>query len=237
MSGIFRQTGKRRSGLMTESSRWPVAAGTFALVGLIMAAPAFAEEVAIAPGLPSVTFEAMGQTFTIARDQNPEATITGEFARTSRACPTYCIQPMRALRNIETVGELEVISFLQEQVAAGTGVLLDVRVPEWFAKGSIPGALNVPFATLEPDNPYRNDILAALGATPTGGETFDFTNAVSLVVFCNGPWSDQSLRVVRTLREAGYPAEKLNYYRGGMQDWQMLGLTTTAPVLIAEGQP
>ncbi len=210
---------------------------SLSLVAVLCGGSARAEEVAIAPGQPLITFEAMGQSFTIARDQNAEAAVTGEFARTSRACPPYCIQPMRALRNVETVGELEVLAFLQDQVAAGSGVLLDVRVPEWFAKGAIPGAVNVPFATLEADNPYRNDILAALGATPTGGESFDFSGAVSLVVYCNGPWSDQSLRVVRALREAGYPAEKLNYYRGGMQDWLMLGLTTTAPVQIAEGQP
>jgi hypothetical protein len=27
----------------------------------------------------------------------------------------------------------------------------------------------------------------------------------------------------------GYPAEKLYYYRGGMQMWQSLGLTTVLP--------
>jgi rhodanese-related sulfurtransferase len=212
-------------------------ATSIALTFLLSAGVAQAEEVAISPDVATIAFEAMGQSFAITRDQDLEATIKGEFARTSRACPPNCIQPMRALRNVETVGELEVLKFLQDKVAAGSGVLLDVRVPEWFAKGAIPGAVNVPFATMEADNPFRNDILAALGATPTGGETFDFSQAVSLVVYCNGPWSDQSLRVVRALREAGYPADKLNYYRGGMQDWLMLGLSTTAPVLIAEGQP
>jgi hypothetical protein len=27
----------------------------------------------------------------------------------------------------------------------------------------------------------------------------------------------------------GYPAHKLKWYRGGVQDWKMLGLTTVAP--------
>lgn len=27
--------------------------------------------------------------------------------------------------------------------------------------------------------------------------------------------------------EAGYPAEKIHYYRGGMQVWRMLGLSVT----------
>ena len=27
--------------------------------------------------------------------------------------------------------------------------------------------------------------------------------------------------------EAGYPAERICYYRGGMQSWRVLGLTVT----------
>ena len=49
------------------------------------------------------------------------------------------------------------------------------------------------------------------------------------MLFCNGIWSDQSLRGLQALRAAGYPAEKLRYYRGGMQDWQILGLTVVVP--------
>jgi rhodanese-related sulfurtransferase len=111
--------------------------------------------------------------------------------------------------------------------------LIDARLPEWYAKGSIPGAVNLPFATLASDNPYRNDILLALGAQPLGGDTFDFSAALELTVFCNGAWSDQAMRALRALRAAGYPPEKLHYYRGGMQDWQMLGLTVaaTAPAI------
>jgi rhodanese-related sulfurtransferase len=136
---------------------------------------------------------------------------------------------MEPVRGVETIGELELISFLEKEVATGAGVLIDARLPEWFAKGSIPGAVNLPFATLDATNPFRNDILMALGAVPTGGNDFDFTNAVHLTLFCNGVWSDQALRGLQALRAAGYPAEKLSYYRGGMQDWQILGLTVAMP--------
>lgn len=221
------------------------AGGTMAMaafrLGLLMLTgfgqSAMAQEVLIAPDMASVAYSANGENFTIAREQDPEAVLNGEFARIARACPPACIQPMKALRNVETVAELEVLSFLQGPVSEGAGLLIDARVPEWFAKGSIPGAVNVPFATLTADNPYRNDILAALGAKPTGGEMMDFSDVAELVIFCNGPWSDQSARAVRALREAGYPADKLKYYRGGMQDWLMLGLTTTAPIQLAGGQP
>ncbi|WP_395005288.1 rhodanese-like domain-containing protein [Cypionkella sp.] len=171
-----------------------------------------------------------GREIVIARNQDETATISSDFAKTSRACPPFCLQPMAPVSGVDTYGELELIGFLQDKVAAGNGVLIDTRLPEWFAKGSIPAAVNVPFATLASDNPYRNDILIALGAKPLGGDSFDFSAALDMVVFCNGIWSDQAMRALRALRGAGYPTEKLHYYRGGMQDWQALGLT------VASGQ-
>ncbi|RUM76239.1 MAG: rhodanese-like domain-containing protein, partial [Sulfurovum sp.] len=57
-------------------------------------------------------------------------------------------------------------------------------------------------------------------------KVFDFSNAKTLVMFCNGMWCGQSPASIAALRKFGYPAEKLKYYRGGMQDWHILGLTT-----------
>ena len=192
---------------------------------LAPALPARAEAPALVEGLPELRFDVNGQSFTIARNPDPQAVLTGDFARTSRACPPFCIQPMQALPGVPTLGELELFAFLRDKVATGNGILLDARLPEWFAKGSIPSAVNVPFATLAPENPFRYDILQALGARPAGGGKLDFAAVPELVVFCNGAWSDQSARALKALVEAGYPVEKLRYYRGGMQDWVMLGLT------------
>jgi hypothetical protein len=47
----------------------------------------------------------------------------------------------------------------------------------------------------------------------------------NLVMFCNGPWCGQSPAAIRRIIEAGYPVEKISYYRWGMQGWRMLGLT------------
>jgi len=58
---------------------------------------------------------------------------------------------------------------------------------------------------------------------------WDFTDVKELVLWCNGPTSGQSPRAIRGLLEAGYPGEKLKYYRGGMQMWQLWGLTTIVP--------
>lgn len=190
-----------------------------------------AQTVNITDQLADVRVTLNGTEIVIARNQDEAALLTGDFAKTSRPCPAFCIQPMSPVTAVPTVGELELLDFVQTKVAAGSGVLLDARLPEWAAKGTIPGAVNVPFPTLSKDNPLRNDILVALGAKPLGGDSFDFSAALDLMVFCNGAWSDQSVRALKALRAAGYPPEKLFYYRGGMQDWQNLGLT------VAGGQP
>ncbi|QYK43517.1 MAG: rhodanese-like domain-containing protein [Paracoccaceae bacterium] len=204
-----------------------------ALAGAVLAAPAAtAQEVRLTEDRAEARIVLNGQPVTIARNQDQSATVTGDFAKTSRPCPPFCIHPMQAAPGVETLGELELIAFLETAVAGGTGVLMDSRLPEWYAKGSIPGAVNVPFATLAPGNPYRDQILLALGAQPRAAGGFDFGTALDLALFCNGPWCDQSPRAIRYLIDAGYPPEKLHYYRGGMQNWLMLGLSVVKP----EGQ-
>ena len=198
--------------------------------GLLGANGVQAQTVGLTEKMAEARIALDGREIVIARNQDETATISPDFAKTSRACPPFCLQPMAPVSGVDIYGELELIGFLQDKVAAGKGVLIDARLPEWFAKGSIPAAVNVPFATLASDNPYRNDILIALGAKPQGGDSFDFSAALDMVVFCNGIWSDQAMRALRALRGAGYPTEKLHYYRGGMQDWQALGLT------VASGQ-
>jgi rhodanese-related sulfurtransferase len=201
----------------------------FALVQLC-AAPLWAADkaVRITPDDMSRSFSVSGKSYEIARNQDPDAVLSGEFAKTSRACPPFCIHPMSAGAGVETIGEIEVMDFLSSRVAQGQGLLIDSRVPEWFAKGTIPGSVNVPFATLEATNPYRDEILKALGAIQQGS-AWDFSGAFDLALFCNGPWCDQSPRAIRNLLDVGYPAEKIKYYRGGMQDWMILGLTVLEP--------
>lgn len=168
------------------------------------------------------------QTVVIARNQDGGATIPPEFARTSRACPPFCITPLIAAKGVETVAELELVDFLDRSVARSQGLLIDTRLPEWFQKSALPGAINMPFTALDPENPYRGAILEALGAAPAE-DGWDFTLAQDLLIYSNGPWCDQASRAVEGLLSSGYPAAKIRYYRGGMQDWVMLGLTTIAP--------
>ena len=69
----------------------------------------------------------------------------------------------------------------------------------------------------------------ALGAKKGRDGGLDFTNAKELMLYCNGLWCGQSPRAIRNLLAAGYPAEKLFYYRGGMQAWLSVGLTEYVP--------
>lgn len=126
------------------------------------------------------------------------------------------------------MGELELISFLENVVAAGNGLLIDARLPDWYAKGAIPGAVNVPFAALDAQNPYKNDILLALGAVQTS-DGMDFKTANDLMVYGNGAWDEQGSRAITNLIDAGYPASKIQNYRGGLEDWLHLGLSTLVP--------
>lgn len=197
---------------------------------VLLAVPAAAQEVWITPDMPFFEFESQGETYFIERDQNTEATIEGSFAKTSRPCPNFCIQPMQAAPGVETVGELEVLEFLQTHVEAGTGLLIDSRLESWHEAGTIPGSINLPFTLFDRErSPFFEPIMLQLGVEKVGPDRYDFTGARDLLLFCNGPWCGQSPRAIQNLISAGYPAERLRYYRGGMQSWLQLGFQTVKP--------
>ena len=201
-----------------------------------MMAPASARDdvkVKIAPGLPAVEVTIGGKTIRIQRNQDTRHKLTNSFTKTSRPCPPFCVQPMVPAPGVRPVGELELLDFLKKKVEPGKGVLVDARIPAWFKKGTIPGAVNIPFTLFDKKNPYRDRILMVLGAKKLSDGTWDFGTARELLLFCNGPWCGQSPRAIRNLIAAGYPPEKLLYYRGGMQNWQLLGLTVTKPAVAS----
>ena len=207
----------------------------YGITGLMTAAmlatanAAMAREVNIAPGLPHVDVTIGGKTLRIERNQDTKHRLTNSFTKTSRPCPPFCVQPIVPSAGVHVVGELELINFLKTKVAEDKGVLVDARIPAWYKKGTIPGSVNIPFTLFAPDNPYRDRILLVLGAKKLEDGTWDFGDARELLLFCNGPWCGQSPRAIRNLIKAGYPPEKLYYYRGGMQSWQLLGLTVQKP--------
>jgi rhodanese-related sulfurtransferase len=180
--------------------------------------------------LPAVEVLHQGQLVTIRREDNPSATIRADYALTARACPPYCIQPMKLADDIETLGELEVLDYLRRIYQGESRLMVvDSRTQDWYAKGTIPGAVNIPYAQnmagVATDLPgIKKSMLELFGVKEADG-VYDFSAAHTLIVFCNGPWCGQTPSYIRTLLVLGYPARRLKWYRGGMQDWYSLGLT------------
>lgn len=109
------------------------------------------------------------------------------------------IQPLR-LPGVETVGELEVL----EHLGRG-GLVVDTRQSEQVARGAIPGAVAI-----------RHQEIAERLGDPAADEV--------VVLYCNGPQCAATPQAVDALLAAGWPPERLRYYRGGIHDWVTLGL-------------
>jgi len=194
---------------------------------------AAALDVNITADLPSVDVMHGDQKVTIMRNQDQKNTLNPDFAKTSRKCPPFCIQPGELATSVDTIGELEVLHYLKKMSDGDKSILvIDSRTPDWVAKGTIPGAVNIPWDKLnigKSDPITVQDILEKqLGAKQQDG-FWDFSGAKTLVMFCNGPWCGQSPTNIKGLLKIGYPADKIKWYRGGMQDWEVLGLNTVKP--------
>ena len=195
------------------------------------AAPVLA--VNISAALASVDVMHEGRKVTIMRNQNQENTINPEYALTSRKCPPFCIQPSELAPGVKTVAELEVLHFLKAISDGDASVLvIDSRTPAWVEKGIIPGTVNIPWDSLDigkSDPSAVQDILEKQLGVKRLGAAWNFDMARTLVLFCNGSWCGQSPTTIKGLLKIGYPAHKILWYRGGMQDWESLGLTTLRP--------
>jgi len=168
----------------------------------------------------------------IERIQDTENKLTDDFIKTSRLCPPHCIAPISPSPKIKNREELELLQFMQNQVANNKGYIVDAREPQYFAVETIPTAINIPFGMIESaDDAKLKKLFQVLGATIKPDKTLDYTNAKELVLFCSGPWCLASPKLLSKISEHGYPYEKLSYYRSGLQGWKLLGLTTTVRVI------
>lgn len=179
--------------------------------------PALAEDkpVGITAELSSVTVETDKGPVEIGRIQDNDNIVGTEWAKTSRPCPNFCVQPMVPAPGVTPIGELELLEMLQDPDA----LVIDSRTYEWFEKGAIPGAISIPYT-------FIVDQLAELGCE-ADFDGWDCTNAKKVALYCNGLWCGQSPTAIKAMVAEGYPPERIFYYRGGMQNWQLLGLTTT----------
>lgn len=179
-----------------------------------------------------------GKTVTITRETDKAARIPKTFNYTARACPPFCVQPITVAEGVGTIGELEVLYFLQRASHGDRSILIvDSRTPEWVQQSTIPGSVSIPWNKVSAESQgtfvvdseaeVLHDILTKeFGVRIDDKGKKDFRNAKTLVLFCNGSWCPQSSNNIKTLLKLGYPAYKLKWYRGGMQSWISLGLTT-----------
>ena len=192
-----------------------------------------------------------GKSVKVQRVQDPSYELKGYFAKTARKCPPFCIRPLDADPRVDNYGEVEIFEFMETLLRDGEGLLVDARTPGWHKRGTIPGSVNYPFTSLSKgeDDPEMVKALQAFGAkrrVEVGAirekleewgffdgdlktDKWDFSAVKELVLWCNGPSCGQSPRAITGLLDVGYPPNKLKYYRGGMQMWQLWGLTTVVP--------
>ena len=199
---------------------------------LVWTGSAFAgKPVGITPDMMDAGVMHGGKTVKIMRDQDNKAEVIPAFAKTSRPCPPFCIQPIVLAPGVETLGEREIIEYLVKMKNGDDTVLvIDSRTPDWVEKGTIPGAINLPWTALNPakgaDPISIGEILVDQFGVKEMEGLWDYSGAKTLVMFCNGMWCGQSPNNIKNLLKFGYPADKIKWYRGGMQDWEILGLST-----------
>jgi rhodanese-related sulfurtransferase len=205
------------------------------VITLNWSATGFALQVNITSEIDSITVTHNGREVIIKRNQNQENTINPDYAKTSRPCPPQCIKPMVLTPEVETIGILEVLNYLEQKSDGDDSILvIDARTVKGVINGSIPGSVSIPWDVLSGKNAsppiVRKLLEEQLGVKIRENGQYCFKHAKTLVLFCNGPWCDKSAANIETLLELGYPPPKLKWYRGGMQSWESYGLTTVKDI-------
>jgi rhodanese-related sulfurtransferase/DNA-binding transcriptional ArsR family regulator len=94
---------------------------------------------------------------------------------------------------------------LLQRAKQGLVTVLDVRPPEEFAAGHVPGAVNIPI----------HELAKRLAELPKRKE---------VVAYCRGPYCLMSYDAVQLLRKKGLKARRL---KDGLPEWRIAGLPTT----------
>jgi len=220
------------------------------LIPLLCVSVSFADKLSFEyVGIAVKTVDAQGKIKTITVRRNIPAECkklpinnfmvwTGNYANEKVPAPcksTYVhttgkLLPMQLHEDVTTYGELEVLAFIKHMQKDATLLLIDGRKQTWFDYRTIPGAINLPFHHFKERKAFEFEFehdLHILGVKIQEDESLDISNAKTVTIFCNGPWCSQSVAMINALIEIDYPAEKINWYRGGMQDWLAAGMSST----------
>lgn len=130
--------------------------------------------------------------------------VVGVLAAIGRVGEAYVAEVERIVRlYFASKDELEAVpaAELLERARKGLVTVLDVRPPEEFAAGHVPGAINIPIHELEKrmrELPRRREVIA----------------------YCRGPYCLMSFDAVSLLRKKGIKARRLE---AGMPEWRAAG--------------
>ncbi|MBF0284484.1 MAG: rhodanese-like domain-containing protein [Magnetococcales bacterium] len=196
-------------------------------LGLAAAVPAWAGEGATDDGVPLGDAVAAKEQAYAKGVAVPEFTLNGVKVKQDRAlavpeafqkpaarkCKPFCDQP-QTLEGVTTI-KLEDFPKMAADINAGKILIVDMRTPDWYDKGALPGAINLPYSDL------------------TGGEAKARAKVKKLegkdiISYCNGWWCGQSPTGMKALQEMKYPG-KIYWFRGGNQDWADAGLAFSTP--------
>jgi rhodanese-related sulfurtransferase len=126
------------------------------------------------------------------------------------------LQPLIPIKGTHPVDEIDVLHALNDK----DSIVVDMRVIDDRVKGTIPGSVGIPYTEVA----MR---MGELGCKKLEGkQKWDCTKAKKVYAFCNGPVCPQSPMAMAAMVRDGFPPNKIYYYRGGMLDWDALGLTT-----------
>lgn len=118
------------------------------------------------------------------------------------------------------------INYIKQKSAGDDTILIiGTCTPNWpTITGVIPTAINIPYTRFKNKEKALEIIGDLLGVQID--ELPDFSYAKTLVLYCNGIWCGQIPTSVTTLLKYSYPTAKIKYFRGSIQNWKALGLTT-----------
>ncbi len=197
---------------------------------LVMSIATYAKDtvlVKITKEIPFIYVNHMGQKIKVARIQDTTNILTDDYAKTSRPCPPFCIQPTIVSTGVKNIEEIELIRFMRDKVGTKKGIVVDARLRQWYELETIPSAVNIPYSVMQTDDKAVVErLFKLLGMKTDKKGKSDFTDAKELAIFGNGLWSDESSKLIRSMLKFGYPSDKIYYYRSGFQGWKLFGLTT-----------
>jgi len=104
--------------------------------------------------------------------------------------------------SLEPVSRAELL----ERSRAGAVTVLDVRPPDEFALGHLPGAVNIPLRELE-------------------ARLADLDPTQEIIAYCRGPYCVLSYEAVAALRARGFKVRRLE---DGLPEWRAAGLPIVA---------